>query len=563
MAGEAGTPMITPGQFLRVLGIQRVLIHHRLDEIILATHLLRPFRFLLYLLPWNWVRSSQVPRGERILHALENLGPIFVKFGQLLSTRRDLIPDDIANALARLRDRVPPFPGIEARRIVETAYGCPLSQVFEFFEEEPLASASIAQVHAARLRNGREVVVKVVRPGIKKIIQRDLSLLYIVAGLSERYWEDGRRLRPTRVVAEFEKTILDELDMIREAANASQLRRNFEGSTEFYVPAIEWDLTRGEVMVMERVSGIPIDDLGALKNAGIDLRRLAEIGVEIFFTQVFRDRFFHADMHPGNLFVLPAGEVQPLRIVPVDFGIMGSLSDLDQRYLADNFLAFLRRDYRRVAELHVESGWVPAGTRVDEFESAIRTVCEPMFERSLKEISFGHLLLRLLQTAQRFHMEILPQFILLQKTLINIEGLARQLCPDLDLWRTAKPALEHWMRERVGVRRLMGAARQNVPKWAERLPELPATFLEVLDRAKTAKLSADVRISELDEMRRAVRNAAQRVVLAIVGIGLVISACVLLGLNGDSPVMLGKAPYTIWVLGGLGALILAGALAEK
>ncbi len=555
--------MITPGQFLRILGIQRVLIRHRLDEIILATHLFRPLRFLLYLLPWNWVRPPQLPRGERILHALEDLGPIFVKFGQLLSTRRDLIPDDIVDALAKLRDHVPPFPGSEARWIIETAYGCPLSQVFSEFQEAPLASASIAQVHAARLRNGREVVVKVVRPGIKRIIQRDLSLLCIIAELSERYWEDGRRLRPTRVVAEFEKTILDELDMIREAANASQLRRNFAGSTEFYVPAIEWDLTRREVMVMERVCGIPIDDLGALKSAGIDLKRLAEIGVEIFFTQVFRDRFFHADMHPGNLFVLPAEGLYPLRIVPVDFGIMGSLSDFDQRYLADNFLAFLRRDYRRIAELHVESGWVPEGTRIDELESAVRTVCEPMFERSLKEISFGHLLLRLLQTAQRFHMEILPQFILLQKTLINIEGLGRQLCPDLDLWRTAKPALEHWMSERVGVRRLMGAARQNIPRWAERLPELPGTILEVFDKARTAKLSADVRISELDEMRRAVRNAAQRVVLAIIGIGLVISACVLLGLDGYAPAMLGKSPYTAWVLGGLGAMILVGALAEK
>ncbi|HEX2201601.1 MAG TPA: AarF/UbiB family protein, partial [Gammaproteobacteria bacterium] len=375
--------MLTPGQFLRLLSIQRVLIHHRLDEIILATHLFRPLRFLLYLLPWNWIRRPPATRGERILHALEDLGPIFVKFGQLLSTRRDLIPDDIADALARLRDRVPPFPGTEARGIIEAAYGGPLSAIFSEFEEQPLASASIAQVHAARLQNGREVVVKVVRPGIKKLIRRDLSLLYIAAELSERYWQDGRRLRPVRLVAEFEKTILDELDMIREAANASQLRRNFRGSLEFYVPAIEWELIRREVMVMERVCGIPIDDLKALQAAGIELRQLAQIGIEIFFTQVFRDQFFHADMHPGNLFVLPSDNLHPLRIVPVDFGIMGSVSDIDQRYLADNILAFLKRDYRRVAELHVESGWVPEGTRVDEFESAIRTVCEPMFERPL------------------------------------------------------------------------------------------------------------------------------------------------------------------------------------
>ena len=555
--------MLTPGQFLRLLSIQRVLIHHRLDEIILATHLFRPLRFLLYLLPWNWIRRPPATRGERILHALEDLGPIFVKFGQLLSTRRDLIPDDIADALARLRDRVPPFPGTEAREIIEAAYGGPLSEIFSEFEEQPLASASIAQVHAARLQNGREVVVKVVRPGIKKLIRRDLSLLYIAAELSERYWQDGRRLRPVRLVAEFEKTILDELDMIREAANASQLRRNFRGSLEFYVPAIEWELIRREVMVMERVCGIPIDDLKALQAAGIDLRQLARIGIEIFFTQVFRDQFFHADMHPGNLFVLPSDNLHPLRIVPVDFGIMGSVSDIDQRYLADNILAFLKRDYRRVAELHVESGWVPEGTRVDEFESAIRTVCEPMFERPLRDISFGHLLLRLLQTAQRFHMEILPQFILLQKTLINIEGLGRQLCPDLDLWHTARPALEHWMGERVGVGRLVETTWQNVPKWAERLPELPGTILEVFDKAKAARFTADVRISELNELHRVIRGATQRLVLAIVGIGFVISASVLLGLDDRAPAMLGKASYMVWVLGGLGAMILVGVLAEK
>ncbi len=558
--------MITFGQFLRLVSIQRVLIRHGLDEIILATHLFRPVRFLLYLLPWNWVRAPYGPRAERLRHVLEELGPIFVKFGQLLSTRRDLLPDDIALELAKLQDSVSPFPGAEAVKIIETTYGHPLNQVFSEFDETPLASASIAQVHAAKLRDGREVVVKVVRPGIRKLIQRDMGLLRIMAEIAERHTADGRRLRPSRVVNEYEKIILDELDLVREAANASQLKRNFEGAENFYVPEIVWDLTQQQVMVMERVRGITIDKAEELRRAGVDLKQLAETGVDLFFTQVFRDRFFHADMHPGNLFVLPAKDGLPLRIVPVDFGIMGSLSDFDQRYLADNFMAFIERDYRRVAELHVESAWVPPGTRVDDFEFAIRTVCEPMFERPLKDISFGHMLLRLFQTAQRFHMEVLPQMMLLQKTLINIEGVGRQLYPELDLWHTGKPSLERWMRERVSIRKMIDGTRENLPNWAERLPQLPSTFLQMLDKAKAGELAFTLHAQGLEEIRQEIRHSNRRTVFSIIGAGFLISSALVLGLYFlYSPMQLETLlPDFVWVIGGMiMGMILAGMLREK
>jgi ubiquinone biosynthesis protein len=382
--------MISPRQILRLLYINIVLVRHGLDEIILATHLFRPVRYVLYLFPWYWLRGKQAPRAVRIRRALEDLGPIFVKFGQLLSTRPDLLPEDIAHELALLQDQVQPFPGAQARAFIEQAYEKPVLEVFKEFDETPLAAASVAQVHAARLFDGREVIVKVLRPNVERAIRRDVSLLYTVAGLAERYWADGKRLRPTDVVAEFEKTLLGELDLLREAANASQLRRNFEGSDLLYVPEIVWPLTRRNVMVMERIFGTPISHVKSLVQQGVDLKRLSENGVEIFFTQVFRHNFFHADMHPGNIFVAKDG-----RYMAVDFGIMGTLSTRDQRYLAENLLAFFHRDYRRVAEAHVDAGWVPPGTRVDEFESAIRSVCEPIFERPLSEISFGQLLLRL------------------------------------------------------------------------------------------------------------------------------------------------------------------------
>lgn len=544
--------MFRPRQLLRLLYITTVLLRHGLDDIVLATHLFRPVRFIRFFLPWHWVRRQPLqPRGVRIRRALEELGPIFVKFGQMLSTRRDLLPDDVAIELARLQDRVPPFPGMQARVIIETTLGQPVSELFAEFDETPYASASIAQVHLARLHDGREVVVKVVRPGIYETIVRDLELLYVVATLAERYWSEGRRLRPREVVAEYEKTIVDELDLLREAANASQLRRNFLLSELLYVPEVYWPLTRRQVMVMERIRGTPIGDIEALRRQEIDLKTLAERGVEIFFTQVFRHSFFHADMHPGNIFVSPEGQY-----IAVDFGIMGTLSPTDQRYLAENFVAFFRRDYRRVAELHVLSGWVPEGTRVDEFESAIRTVCEPIFERPLKDISFGQLLLRLFQTARRFNMEVQPQLVLLQKTLLNVEGLGRDLYPDLDLWRTAKPFLERWMSEQVGVHAFMRSLIDNAPRWAERLPEMPTLLYEVLRRAENGKLKVVRDDPDRKEFLHILRRAQQRIYIAIVGAALVIAAALILALDSFAPLMVGNAPALTWLLGGLGGMLL-------
>ena len=549
--------MIGPRQILRLAHINVVLVRHGLDEIVLRTHLLRPIRFVLYLLPWNWVRGTQAPRAVRLRRALEDLGPIFVKFGQILSTRRDLLPEDIADEFASLQDRVPPFPGETAAGIVCDALGRPIEEVFGEFVREPLASASIAQVHAARLRDGREVVVKVVRPEIEKVIRRDVSLLHLVADLAQRYWPDARRLHPREVVAEYEKTILDELDLLREAASASQLRRNFEGSDLLHVPEIFWEYTRRRVMVMERVSGIPISNIEALADAGIDLRVLAERGVEIFFTQLMRHNFFHADMHPGNIFVERAHPDRPSYIA-VDFGIMGSLSEQDQRYLAENFLAFFNHDYRRVAELHVESKWVPSDTRIDEFEAAIRSVCEPIFDRPLKEISFGRVLVQLFQAARRFHMEVQPQLVLLQKTLLNIEGLGRQLYPDLDLWETAKPFLDRWMRDQLGTRALLREVRRQAPTWGETLPALPGLAYDALKLARSGDIEVKLRSEELDRVRAEIRRANQRTVLAVTGAALLIGASVILGVGGARYPVLWGAPVWTWVLGGAG-LILASA----
>ncbi len=538
--------MIRPGQALRLFHISWVLVRHGLDELILATHLFRPLSFLRYFMWWNWLRRP-VPRGERIRRALEDLGPIFVKLGQILSTRRDLLPDDIAVELARLQDRVPPFPGALARAIIEKAYRQPIAAVFTEFDETPIASASIAQVHAALLPDGREVVVKVVRPDIVPVIRRDIGLMYIIAEKIEQFWSDGRRLRPRDVVAEFEKTIMDELDLMREAANASQIRRNFPDSPLLYIPEVYWPLNRRNVMVLERIRGIPIANIDAIRAAGVDMKTLAERGVEIFFTQVFRHNFFHADMHPGNIFVEPNG-----RYIAVDFGIVGSLSTEDQRYLAENLLAFFKRDYNRVAVLHVESGWVPRDTRVDEFEAAIRTVCEPIFERPFSEISFGHLLLRLFQTARRFNMEVQPQLVLLQKTLLNIEGLGRQLYPELNLWSTAKPFLERWMSEQVGVRSFINRIKQNIPRWGESLPEVPQLVHDVLLQARRGTLQVKNDPDQLQQLTQEIRGANRRTVGAVVGASLIISAAVLKGLDGYAPVMAGGAPLSTWILGLIG-----------
>lgn len=545
-------------QALRLVHINAVLVKHRLDELAFATRLLRPVSFLLYLLPWNWFRDPRPPRGVRIRRALEELGPIFVKFGQILSTRPDLLPEDIAEELSLLQDRVPPFPGSIARRIIERELRCSLEDVFSEFSETPLASASIAQVHVARFKNGTEVVVKVVRPGIEELIRRDVSVLYLLADLAERYWQLGRRLRPREVVAEYEKTILDELDLLREAASASQLRRNFQDSDLLYIPEIFWPYTRRNVMVMERISGVPISDIDALVDAGIDLKVLAERGVEIFFTQVMKHNFFHADMHPGNIFVSRSNPERP-RYIAVDFGIMGSLTPEDRRYLAENFVAFFNRDYYRVAELHVISEWVPTGTRVNEFEAAIRSVCEPIFERPLKEISFGNLLMRLFQTARRFNMEVQPQLVLLQKTLLNIEGLGRELYPDLDLWETAKPFLEEWMRDQLGTRALFRELKTHAPRWGEVAPALPGLAYEVLKQARDGKLRVEMNSRELYRIRREVRRANQRTVLAVIGAACIVSAATLLGLDGYSPRMIGGAPVLTWVLGILGVYFVIAA----
>lgn len=488
-------------QFIRIIQINIVLVRHGLEEVIFAIHLFRPIRFLLLLLPWHWFRRVDISHGVRIRRSLEDLGPIFVKFGQALSTRRDLLSDDIADELTKLQDRVPPFPGTEARQIVEKAYGKDVNEIFASFDETPLASASIAQVHAAKLHDGSDVVVKVLRPDVHKLIKRDLEVLHLIANLAHRYWADGRRLRPREVVADYEQTVMDELDLMREAANASQLRRNFEDSNDLYVPQVYWDYCRINVMVMERIHGIAVNDLKTLNENNIDMKKLSERGVNIFFTQVFKHNFFHADMHPGNIFVSYETPEDP-KYLGVDFGIMGTLSVEDQRYLAENLLAFFNQDYRRVAELHLESGWVPADTRIDHFESAIRTVCEPIFQKPISEISFGNLLLRLFQTARRFQMEVQPQLVLLQKTLLNIEGLGRQLDPELDLWKTAKPFLDRWMSEQVGMHALVKGMRKHLPKVLEQAPELPSLvhnyFLqaELEPKRQSALLKHEIQILE-------------------------------------------------------------------
>ncbi len=545
---------------IRILAIQRVLIRHGFDEMLFATPWLRNLSFVRALFPWNWVRHDYAPRAARLRRVLEDLGPVFVKFGQVLSTRRDLLPDDIAEEFAKLQDHVPPFPGHIAREIVERAYEVPLASMFEFFDETPLASASIAQVHVARMVGGREVIVKVVRPNIRRTIVNDISLMRALASSAERYWSHGRRLKPMRVVAEIEKTILDELDMLREAANASQLRRNFIDSPVMYVPEIYWSHTRQNVLVMERIDGIPISNVDALRAAGVDLHVLATTGVEIFFTQVFRDHFFHADVHPGNLFVRPGAAGEPAIFVPVDFGIMGSLSEFDQRYLVENFSAFLDRDYRRVAELHVESGWVPRDTRVDDFEFAIRTVCEPIFDRPVKEISVGQLLVRLFQTAQRFHMEILPQLLLLQKTLVNVEGIGRQLDPELDLWRTARPSLTRWMKDRVGVKKMWREARDSLPRWVERLPQIPAMAFDVLEQLKEGRLEVSTRDQALQDIRREVKQVHRRLVQAVVGVGL-LALAVFVGAGENSiAIHWERLPWYAWLAGALGVTAIALAM---
>ncbi len=551
-------------QFLRLLAIQRAFIKYGLDEFIFATPLFKPFRIIFYMLPWNWFgQRRKGPRAHRLRLMLEELGPIYVKLGQILSTRRDIVPEDIVNEFAKLQDDVFPFPGAEARKIIEDAYECKLDEVFLEFDETPLASASVAQVHRATLNDGRDFIIKVLRPGVETLIRKDLSLLQYLAEKAEKYYPKGKALRFTGVVREFEKTLLNELDLQREAANASQLRRNFLGEERYYVPEINWKLTRRNVLAMERVDGISVRDADKLKEEGVDLKWLAEFGVEVFFTQVFRDNFFHADMHPGNIFVGAGKGDNPATVKVIDFGIMCSLTEFDQRYLADNFIAFLNRDYHRVAALHIESGWVPKGTRMDELESAIRTVCEPLLDRPMREISFGELLQRLFQIARSFNVEIMPQLIMLQKTIINIEGIGRELYPELDLWKTARPQLERWMDERIGVRGLMKGAKINIPKLIDRLPDFPNKALDVLDQLHEGKIEMENKSKEIHELRQEMKSYNQRTVLAVVGSGFLLSASIIYALDNTIHGDFLSVPIVSWLLGFSGIMMLYLSWQEK
>lgn len=538
-----------PRLLLRLLVIQRTLLRYGLDDIIVATHLYRPLRWLQRLsLFLRRQPYRDAPLGARLRMALVELGPIFVKFGQAVSTRRDLLPDDIADELAQLQDRVPPFPSEQAVAQIEAALGAPVGEVFACFDREPIAAASIAQVHGARLHSGEEVIVKVLRPGMRARIDRDIEVLYAIAELAWRYWPEGRRLRPVEIVSEYEKTILDELDLMREAANCAQMKRNFEGSELIYVPGVHFDYCRSDVLVMERIYGVHISDMTALMAAGTNIRRLAANGVEIFFTQVFRHNFFHADMHPGNIFVDITDPEFP-KYMAVDFGIMGTLTDRDQHYLAENFLAFFNRDYHRVARAHIDSGWVPPDTRVDELESAIRTVCEPIFDKPLQDISFAQVLIRLFETARRFHMEVQPQLVLLQKTLLNIEGLGRQLYPQLDLWETAQPVLESWMIDRTSPKTLLRKLWRHYPDISENLQLLPSLAQTFIQRASEGKFRLPIEEREIARLREDTRRAHRQRQRAITGAGLLVAGTLWLGL-ATSPVWLG------WALGGVGLVAL-------
>ena len=485
-------------QLGRLIFIIVTVLRFGLDEVALSAFPQRWVRALVRIVTIG--RKLDAPRGERLRQGLERLGPIFVKFGQVLSTRRDLIPLDVADELARLQDRVPPFPAAQSRALVEKAFGRPIDAIFASFDAAPVASASIAQVHFAVLKDGREVAVKVLRPGMLDVIDHDMALLHLLARWVERLSVDGKRLKPREVVAEFDGYLHDELDLVREAANAAHLRRNMAGLNLVLVPEMVWELCTPSVIVMQRMHGVPISQVARLREAGVDFKKLARDGVTLFFTQVFRDGFFHADMHPGNIMV----SLDPRsfgRYIALDFGIVGTLTDTDKEYLAYNFIAFFRRDYKRVAELHVESGWVPPGTRIDALEGAIRAVCEPHFDRPLKEISLGQVLMRLFQTSRRFNVEIQPQLVLLQKTLLNIEGLGRELDPELDLWVTAKPFLERWMNEQIGWRGMIERMKNEAPRYAQLLPELPRLLHQSLQQGALPRESPAL-LALLAEQRR-------------------------------------------------------------
>lgn len=530
---------MTPTELCRFYLIVRVFLTYGLDELIPKMRITLPLRMGRHLLFWMRNKHKDKPLGERLRLALQELGPVWIKFGQMMSTRRDLFPPMIADQLALLQDRVAPFDGALARKQIEDSMGGPLEQWFDDFDQNALASASIAQVHTAKLKeNGREIVLKVIRPDILPIIKADVRLMYRFAGWVPKLMPDGRRLRPREVVREYEKTLLDELNLLREAANAIQLRRNFEDSPMLYVPEIYSDYCRESVLVMERIYGIPVSDLPALHAQNTNMKLLAERGVQVFFTQVFRDSFFHADMHPGNIFVSYEHPENP-QYIGIDCGIVGSLNKDDKRYLAENFIAFFNRDYRKVAELHVDSGWVPRDTNIEDFEFAIRTVCEPIFEKPLAEISFGHVLLNLFNTARRFNMEVQPQLVLLQKTLLYVEGLGRQLYPQLDLWTTAKPFLETWLRDQVGIPAIIRSLKEKAPFWAEKLPELPELFYDSLQQHKALQQSVDRVFAQLDKQRN--RHGRSRYLFGI-GATLLLSGTILVAAK--------IAVWPVWVIAG-------------
>lgn len=523
----------------RLLTIVRVALRYRLDKLIPEDYMPWGMWALINLTPLRFWPTPKTSRGERLRRSLEDLGPVFIKFGQLLSTRRDLLPADIADELALLQDRVAPFSSALAQATIEASLGASVDEVFARFETEPMASASIAQVHAATLKSGEDVVVKVVRPGIERVIASDMKLLYTLAGIAQRVLRDGKRMRPVEVVADYEHTIFDELDLQREAANTSQLRRNFDNSHLLYIPEVHWDYTRHNVMVMERIYAIPVTDVKQLEAQGTNMKLLAERGVEIFFTQLFRDNFFHADMHPGNIFVSREHPEDP-QYMGIDCAIIGSLTDFDRYYLARNLLAIFNRDYRLVADLHIECGWVPSHTRAHEFEAAIRSVCEPIFQKPLGEISFGHLLIYLFSTARRFEMEVQPSLVLLQKTLLNIEGLGRELYPELDLWTTAKPFLEDWIKQRYSPKSVLKEMQKRAPGWLEQLPKVPDQLLNALTQPPfTGRDESQSRLAALEAKLAATKR--QQKALWVLGLGLgalLLNASENLSFDGQSLVYL-------------------------
>jgi len=518
-------------QFTRMLKISAILARYRLDEFLEATHLYRPMRLLRILAPWTSNPETALkPRGERLRLALTEMGPVYVKFGQIISTRRDLIPTDIADELALLQDRVPPFPGEEARAIVEQALKKPVNELFAHFDTRPLASASIAQVHAATLPDGREAVVKVVRPGVRRQLRRDIDLLLAIAGLAEKYSQDGIRVKPTEFVREFETFVFDELDMYREASNASILRGNFTGSRDLYVPEIYWPYCREQVLVMERVAGIPVNDIQGLKAAGVNLEKLAKRGIRVFYTQVFRDNLFHADMHPGNI-LIDASDPEDPSFIALDFGIVASLTPEDLYYISENFLAMFNRNYNRVAQLHIDAGWVPPETLVYELEAAVRAVGEPSFSRPLNEVSFGQLMLKLFQVAYRFDLNIQPQLIMLQKTLLNIECLGRELYPDLDVLAASNPELEAILREKHGLDQAAKDLRERLPGWLSKAPDMPGLLHDYLKQATTGHLTSRLASADLAQLRGDLSQSRHRTQRTLAGSAVLLSGAVLTGLE--------------------------------